>query len=39
MNLVMQPVDMKKLSEPKYVIAMRACTIMGMFSTDSYKTI
>ncbi|TYH24946.1 hypothetical protein ES288_A03G130500v1 [Gossypium darwinii] len=30
----------EQMSEPKYVIAMGACTITGgMFSTDSYSTI
>jgi hypothetical protein len=31
---------MNKMPEPKYVIAMGACTITGgMFSTDSYSTV
>ncbi|KAM3343993.1 hypothetical protein P3S68_026083 [Capsicum galapagoense] len=30
----------EQMSEPKYVIAMGACTITGgMFSTDSYSTV
>ena len=30
----------EQMPEPKYVIAMEACTITrGMFSTDSYSTV